>query len=607
MTLATCELPTDSIESAQRHPDGSPRFLVPARRDHDDWARAEATEANEGVSAELRIFLDAQLEAGDVLVDVAPAFGFVALGAATAPSGAPSVFVLEQSPGIIEALQSSARQASGWIDAFGIAALVGGTLTDQIVERLPDDARVFIHSDLTMLSAVLKGLEPLVLLGRVVGCGLSIPPEADESALQSAAELLHALGFRPHVVRDQEGEPQLYAVTTLSPDSCVIAIAGTTSSAAIAVEETPDYARSARTLAPPPFSFTAPYCRTGYGIVGAHLLREFLQHDAPVAYFPLGQIDTTVMKDTPVRMALARQGAFGDMAPSVRLSQQFDLALHVGRGPKIGFPIFELDYFNAYERHHLAQQDRLLVTCAWARDVLLENGITHTPIDIVPLGVDRAVFHEHVPFTASTTDTTFMSVGKLERRKGQGELLRAFEAAFTSADDVQLVLVCHNPFVDEKTFAELVRPFRVSPMALRITLVTTPLPTQRELATVMASADCAVFPIRAEGWNLEALEMLSMGKTVIATNCTGHTAYLTNDNARLIAVDSLEPSMPEATKGRWAAWGKRQHEQLVSHLREVHAARRDGSLGVNDSGVQTARRLSWSASANALMRSVAAA
>ena len=94
-------------------------------------------------------------------------------------------------------------------------------------------------------------------------------------------------------------------------------------------------------------------------------------------------------------------------------------------------------------------------------------------------------------------------------------------------------------------------------MASRISLLTNELPGQRDVAALMASADCGVFPSRAEGWNLEALEMLSMGKPVIATSCTAHNEYLTRDNARLIKIDGFEPAVANgvALPGQWAAWG----------------------------------------------------
>ena len=49
--------------------------------------------------------------------------------------------------------------------------------------------------------------------------------------------------------------------------------------------------------------------------------------------------------------------------------------------------------------------------------------------------------------------------------------------------------------------------------------------TSEEVARIMGQVDCGVFPARGEGWNLELLEMMSMGKPVIATNYSGHTQF----------------------------------------------------------------------------------
>jgi glycosyltransferase involved in cell wall biosynthesis len=208
---------------------------------------------------------------------------------------------------------------------------------------------------------------------------------------------------------------------------------------------------------------------------------------------------------------------------------------------------------------------------------------------------------------ARSTDTVFLQVGKLEPRKGQRELLRAFEAAFTPADAVQLVLHCYNPFMARSAFDELSAPFRTSSMRNRITLMSRELPTAQDVARLMAGADCGVFAVRAEGWNLEALEMLSMGKTVIATDTTAHTAFLTTANARLIRVDAMEPALNGAVTGSWAAWGESQHEQLVAHLQSVHDERQRGALPLNTAGIDTATRLSWDASADALLAALATA
>ena len=355
------------------------------------------------------------------------------------------------------------------------------------------------------------------------------------------------------------------------------------------------------------FVFNTPHCRTGYGVVGAHLLRALQARGIPVALQPIGPLDRTLAANPMLDVALARQQIIGRHAPCVRLSQAFDLLAPTGSGPHIGFTIFELDTFTPMEMSHLQQQDALIVCTEWAKQVCFANGVS-VPIHVVPLGVDRAIFHDDVrPKSAAaipTSDTVFLQVGKLEPRKGQRELLRAFEAAFTPRDAVQLVLHCHNPFVSRGAFDQLAAPFDRSPMRHRITLMSSELPTARDVAQLMASADCGVFAVRAEGWNLEALEMLSMGKTVIASDTTAHTAFLTSANARLIAIDALEPA-PGGT-GRWAAWGDAQHGQLVEQLRAVHLERQQGCLTKNAAGIDTATRLSWESSAHALLAALSA-
>ena len=59
--------------------------------------------------------------------------------------------------------------------------------------------------------------------------------------------------------------------------------------------------------------------------------------------------------------------------------------------------------------------------------------------------------------------------------------------------------------------------------------------------------------------------------------------------------------------GSWAAWGESQHEQLVTHLQSVHDERQRGALPLNTAGIDTATRLSWDASADALLAALATA
>ncbi len=637
---------SNAIPSIQTIAQGVPRFHIPAS-DDPTWAVAAELEADGGVEAEVRTFLDAQLETGDVVLDLNPGFGFVALSATTAPGGMPTVFVAGLSPDRIQQLQDAAADAGGWLDALTDEDLVA--IAAAIDARLEPTGRVFVHTIAANVPWVCETLRGFIDSGRLLAICVSDAFEANEWPAASAS--LVSAGMTPCTMVEKDGEAMLLPLRG-TPTVPVIALPASVAGhegdadagnendpapdifgstiitdtaddlsddhAAIAMSESSSATSQAATQAIPlaadtrwsatrdGLTFIAPYSRTGYGIAGAHLLRAMQQKQIPVAFFPIGPVDRSLIENALFDQGLRLQGAFRPDVPSVRMSQQFDLALHAGRGRHVAYTTFELDRFTTSELHHLRQQDAICVASEWGRQVCLDSGLTDVPLHVVPHGVDRAVFHEQVKPSTTWTDTVFMNVGKLEARKGQLEMLRAFEAAFSPRDNVRLVLSCRNPFVSRADFDAQLAPFRSSPMASRVTIIFDELPTLSDVAALMAAADCGVFPSRAEGWNLEALEMLSMGKPVIATSYSAHTEYLTRDNARLIMIDSFETAMVNgaALPGQWAAWGASQHEQLVAHMRDVHARKQASGVARNDAGIRTAQRYSWEHAADCMLRAL---
>jgi glycosyltransferase involved in cell wall biosynthesis len=117
----------------------------------------------------------------------------------------------------------------------------------------------------------------------------------------------------------------------------------------------------------------------------------------------------------------------------------------------------------------------------------------------------------------------------------------------------------------------------------------------------MASTDCGIFPSRAEGWNLELLEMMSCGKHVIATDYSAHTEFCTQENSLLVTIEEKETAYDgkwfTGNCGEWAKLGDNQVEQMVVHMRDIHKRKQSDSLGINKGGVATAKKFSWSNSA----------
>lgn len=345
-------------------------------------------------------------------------------------------------------------------------------------------------------------------------------------------------------------------------------------------------------------------------------LAAALSRACELALWPIGGMEVEGRHASGVSEGLRNRGRYDPRAPSLRVWHQFDLAQHVGKGVHAAMPIFELDRFRPGELAHLRAQDVLLACSPWAEAVLLAEAGGGPEVFYVPLGVDHGVFAPR-PLPEGGP-TVFMSVGKWEVRKGHAELAEAFDRAFEPGDDVLLVLHCHNPFHprDPEGYGrEWERLFRESRMgrAGKVRLTAGRLASQEDVAGLMASAHCGVFPARSEGWNLEASEMLAMGRHVILTDYAGHRAYATPGAARLVEVGELEAAHDGVwfraddpawggRPGRWAALGPRQVEQLVCHMRAVHAEREAGALGQNAAGVEAVRGLDWSKTADAILR-----
>jgi len=209
------------------------------------------------------------------------------------------------------------------------------------------------------------------------------------------------------------------------------------------------------------------------------------------------------------------------------------------------------------------------------------------------MGVDREVFHEGLN-NAPTYKCVFFNCGKWEVRKGHDILLTAFQDAFPNNSEVELLMMCDNPFLTDDERHHWEQPYRTDRRVKLIPRVN----FQTELAQIMGQVHCGVFPARAEGWNLELLEMMSMGKPVITTDYSAHTQFCTYDNSYLLDICEEEPMYDgkwfKKDCGTWASLDGAPYDQLVTHMRDVYA---DWSTNpkrlVNEEGIETAKKFSW--------------
>ena len=343
----------------------------------------------------------------------------------------------------------------------------------------------------------------------------------------------------------------------------------------------------------------SPINPLGYGVAGLNIVKE-LHIDNNVCLWPMGQPQVTSQEDMMCIAKLVNNShRFDYNAPCLKIWHQHDMAQFVGKGKHIGFPFFELDEFNDQEKHSLNSLDQIFVTCDWAKEII-QSETSVKDIQVVPLGVDTKIF-KPVDFEEKEK-TIFLNCGKWEVRKGHDILSELFNDAFEEKDDVELWVMSHNPFLSETEEKEWHNLYLNSKLSEKIKLVPR-VKTHEEVYNIMAHADCGIFPSRAEGWNLELLEMLACGKQVITTDYSAHSAFCNNDNAFLVEITDKETAFDgkwfNGKYGNWAKLGDKQKESFVEHLRYVHKNKK-----YNGKGVETAEKFNWSNSAKSIIKHV---
>jgi glycosyltransferase involved in cell wall biosynthesis len=347
-------------------------------------------------------------------------------------------------------------------------------------------------------------------------------------------------------------------------------------------------------------NISCPINKTGYGIASYNILKE-LSLQSKISYFPIGQPSVDSQADYELVTKLLNNRYSADVnAPYIKIWHQFDLGDHYGKGKYYAYPFFELDTFNDYEKRSMSVPDAFFVSSSWAKDILIKNNITQ-PIHVAPLGVDRQVFNENIPKTRNDDKYVFLNIGKWEVRKGHDILLDLLDKAFPNNENVELWILASEITNNYSKPEELIR-WKNMYNDDRVKLFSG-FETHQEIASLIANADCGLYPSRAEGWNMELLETMSMNKPVITTNFSAHTEFCNNKNAYLIEITETEKAYDGKAfngQGNWAKIGHQQKEQIIEHMRSCYR----NNVISNPQGLETANIFSWTNTASIIYESI---
>lgn len=333
-----------------------------------------------------------------------------------------------------------------------------------------------------------------------------------------------------------------------------------------------------------------PINNLGYGQVTSSICYELENYSAANLLkkdFLLPINNSIYLDDSDYRISnikkMLNTDRFNRMDTCLKIWHEFDLYTYPGKGKLIGLPFFEICTLDDRRIQSIKSTDLIVLPTKWAQKVVDYTTNNH-PSVVVNMGVDRTIFYE-AALKTHKDKFIFFNCGKWEIRKGHDLLIEAFIRGFKNNPKAELWLMCDNPFLSPsdmnywKNLYANVSNIKILPRVA----------TQMEVAHIMRSVDCGVFPSRAEGWNMELLEMMSCGKPVIASNYSAHTEYCTAENSLLLSVKDLVP----AIDGKWfhgeSLWAELDVEELI----DLMLAQFKRGPQLNNAGIETAKKLSW--------------
>ena len=190
--------------------------------------------------------------------------------------------------------------------------------------------------------------------------------------------------------------------------------------------------------------------------------------------------------------------------------------------------------------------DEIWVPTEYGKKILEKSNI-HPPIYVMPLGVDITRYNPDAKKMniKSLNNFVFISVFRWSWRKGFDILLRSYMEEFSSEDNVSLLLVSRSVECPEEIgpkqilqdFNDIKGTINKSEEEFpHISLYTNPIP-EMKMPRFYNSANAFVLMSRGEGFGLPYMEASACGLPVIASNCSGHSDFLKEDNSYLVEPD----------------------------------------------------------------------
>jgi len=204
---------------------------------------------------------------------------------------------------------------------------------------------------------------------------------------------------------------------------------------------------------------------------------------------------------------------------------------------------FELDSITPTEKNILNQQNRVVVTSQYTKDVFIDGGVT-VPIDIIPLGFDSLHFYNKEEKRKIPEEICSWTVGpsKFENRKRHLKTIKLWIKKFSNNPKHILNIAVYNPFLKPEDNQRILGAlFDGKPKPFNCNILSY-LPSNAEVNDLLNMTDIIINGSGAEGWSLPDFNAAALGKHVICHHNTGMKEWANEGNATLVEASIKIPA-----------------------------------------------------------------